>query len=133
MKYIETEYWPEPGTVISVPFFLIYRHKGLVSDKWYGDKPMVISNSALRGGVVEETWDEFRGNKQVQIEGYPSNSSPYEVLQRAREFVGTRYDLFQWNCDDLVNVVHQVNPQKTQLKATLVFTILGSLILASRS
>lgn len=46
-----TQTWPSPGNVVSVPAYIIFRHKGIVSDRWYGGKPMVISNSARAGAM----------------------------------------------------------------------------------
>jgi len=43
--------WSQPGMAVSIPTFLIYRHKGIVSDHWHNGKPMIISNSARAGGV----------------------------------------------------------------------------------
>jgi hypothetical protein len=132
MQFGTLNNWPTPGTVVSVPAFLVYRHKGIVSDHWYGEKPMIISNSSLRGGVTEETWDQFRGNHQISVEGYPSTVPAYEVLRHARGYLGTPYDLFRWNCDDLIVQIHRLNPKHTQLAISIAVVAIGAMVMAAR-
>lgn len=123
--------WPCPGTVIAVATFAFYQHKGLVSDLWYGGKPMVISSSARAGRVCEEPWDEFAQGKPILIDGYPSGLAPYEVLRRARELIGMRYHVLNWNCEHVVSYSHGLKPQSPQVAATLLLGAAGILALAA--
>lgn len=123
--------WPQPGTVVSIPTFVIYRHKGIVSDRWYNGKPMIISNSARAGGVQEEPWDVFAEGYIVTEDGYPSGLPSYEVVSRARSFIGTLYDLFSWNCDHLVAAAHGLEPQSLQVAATVAVAALCFAVLAA--
>src|SRR6185437_842991 len=91
-----------PGTVVSVPFLGIFRHRGIVSDRCHDGKPMVISNAASAGGVTEEPWDTFAAGGEVAVEGYPSALPPCAVVQRARGRIGSSYQLFNWNCEHLI-------------------------------
>lgn len=123
--------WPQPGTVVSIPTFLIYRHKGIVSDRWYNGKPMIISNSARSGGVCEEPWDEFAEGHIVTVESYPSDLPSHVVVSRAQSFIGTRYDLFSWNCEYLVAVAHGLKPQSSQVTVTIAVATLCVGVLAA--
>jgi len=116
---------PAPGTVVSLPTHVLFRHKGIVSDRRSGGKPMVISNSARRGGVYEESWDEFSEGRQVSEEGYPGALPNFEVVARAREKIGSRYNVFTWNCDSLVNYAHGLPSQSPQVALTLLLLGLG--------
>jgi hypothetical protein len=117
-----------PGTVVSVWVFPILRHKGIVSDQWSGDKPMVISNSARAGGVAEEPWEVFAAGQAVTNEGYPSNLWPTEVVSRARSLIGTRYHLLKWNCEHLTRYAHGQQPASPQVAFVVGALVLGTLI-----
>ncbi len=111
--------YPPPGAAVSVPIGLGYRHKGIVSDQWYDGKPMVISNSARAGGVYEEPWDEFAGGREVRNEKLCGDFPPHVIISRARSFLGTKYDLLNWNCDHLVTEALGLNRESPQLQATV--------------
>lgn len=120
----------KPGTVVSIPVLVFWNHKGIVSDRWHNSKPMVISNSARRGGVQEEPWDDFACGCRVSVEGYPSNLQSFMVLARAREFMGTAYDLVKWNCELLVAHAHGLKVQSPQLAITAIIAlVLGAIAL----
>lgn len=110
--------WPAPGTVVSVPIILGYRHKGIVSDRWHNGRPMVISNSNRGGGVVEESWDSFCQGRAPAVEGYPGNLPCYQVLSRARLCVGKGYRLLDWNCEHFVMYAHGLKPESWQVLVT---------------
>jgi hypothetical protein len=121
-----------PGTVVSVPLLLVFRHKGVVSDRRPGGKSLVISSSARAGGVAEESWETFAGGQIVTSEGYPSNLPPYEVLGRARLLIGSRYDLFAWNCDHLTRYAHGLEPKSPQIVAALLIAAVAIGVAAAR-
>jgi hypothetical protein len=121
-----------PGTVVSVWVFPFFRHKGIVSDQWYGGKPRVISNSARAGGVAEEPWDVFAAGQTVISEGHPSNLPSYEVLDRARSLIGTKYQLLNWNCEHLTRYAHGLEPQSPQVAATLLIAAVAIGVAAAR-
>jgi hypothetical protein len=64
-------FWPVPGTIVYVWFFGVFKHKGIVSDRWWNGKPMVIASAQDSSGVAEVSWDAFTGGKQYFVEGYP--------------------------------------------------------------
>lgn len=120
------------GTVVSVPFLGVFRHKGIVSDRFCNGEPMVISNSPTAGGVTEEPWEAFAAGNQVTVEAYPSNLPPHIVIQRARARIGSRYQLFNWNCEHLVTYAHGLQPATPQVTAVLILAILFGLIRTAR-
>lgn len=124
--------WPEPGMVVSVPIFLMYRHTGIVSDRWHGGKPMVISTSARSGGVCEEPWDVFTQGRAATVDGYPGHLPGWEVVHRARSLIGTRYDLLSKNCEQFVTFVHGIKPHSTQLALTVVIALCVGMLAAAR-
>jgi hypothetical protein len=92
---------------------------------------MVICNSS-RFGVVEQSWDEFQEGQDVKLEGYPGSFPYYEVLRRARSFIGRPYNLIQFNCDHFVNDAHGLPVASDQMKRTLaIATLAGFPIVAS--
>lgn len=121
-----------PGTVVSVPLLGVFRHKGIVSDRFHNGEPMVISNSPNAGGVTEEPWDAFASGNPVTVEGYPSNLPPRTVVQRARARIGSRYQLFNWNCEHLVSYAHGQQPATPQVAAVVALAILFGLIRMAR-
>lgn len=122
-----------PGTVVSVPFLGVFRHKGIVSDRFHNGEPMVISNSPNAGGVTEQPWDRFASGNQVTVEGYPSNLPPRTVVQRARERIASRYQLFNWNCEHLASYAHGQQAASPQVAAVVALAILfGILRIAHR-
>ena len=125
--------WPTPGTVISVPAYLFLRHKGIVSDRWYGGKPMVISNSARAGGVAEEPWDVFTGGLAWTSEGHLGTLTPWEVLRRARSAFDTKYKLFNWNCENFIAYCHGLPPASPQVAFVLLIALAGIVLVAARS
>jgi hypothetical protein len=125
--------WPAPGTVVSVPAYVIFRHKGIVSDRWHHGKPMVISNSARAGGIAEESWDDFTSGQPSTSEGYPGKLPLREVMQRARSANRPTYDLFNWNCESFVAFCHGLPPNSPQLSAVALVTLLGIAVAAARS
>lgn len=131
MKIVSPFLFPRPGIVISVPTHLFYRHRGIVSDRWYGGKPMVISGSARRGCVAEEPWDEFSQGAAVTIENYPTTLPPQEIVQRARTHVGSRYRLLDWNCEHLVAQACGQPPHSPQVAATVAMACLVVLVAAA--
>ena len=122
--------WPAPGTIISVPAYVFFRHKGIVSDRWYGEKPMVISNSARAGCVAEEPWDVFTSGQAWKEEGHPGKLTSWEVLHRARTAARRQYNAFTWNCETFVTYCHGLPPASPQLAVAVVVALVGAAIIA---
>ena len=122
--------WPAPGTIVSVPAYIFFRHKGIVSNRWHGGRPMVISNSARAGGVAEESWDVFTSGQAWKEEGHPGSLSSWEVLDRARSRAAPPYNPFTWNCESFVAYCHGLLPASPQLAVVLVVALVGAAIIA---
>ncbi len=123
--------WPQPGSVVSVPVFLFYRHKGIVSDRWYNGRPMIISTSARSGGVREEPWEVFAQGSVVSGEDYPGSLPAWEVLHRARSSIGSTYALFTRNCEQFVLYAHGLEPRSPQVSITIGAALLIGLLAAA--
>lgn len=121
--------WPIPGTIVSVPAYVIFRHKGIVSDRWCGGKPMVISNSARAGGVAEEPWDVFTSGQPWEEEGNSERLTSWEVLYRARSAAPRPYNVFTWNCESFVAYCNGLPPASPQLALTLAIAFVSAAIL----
>lgn len=124
--------WPPAGSVVSVPLWVVFRHRGIVSDRWCRGQPMVISNSARAGGIAEEPWELFSGGQTVTPEGYPSTLPRHEVLHRARSLVGRAYNALVWNCDHLTRYAHGQEPQSPQVTAILLISLVAIGVSAAR-
>ena len=110
-------FWPRPGTIVYVWFLGLFRHKGLVSNRWHNGKPMVIANSVASGGVAEIPWDDFTTGLTCYREGYPSNLHPLEVLYNARQMIGQPYSVAAFNCEHFVYKAHGQQPRSPQFAA----------------
>ncbi|MBI2755069.1 MAG: hypothetical protein HYX46_16365 [Betaproteobacteria bacterium] len=124
--------YPVPGTVVWVWGFLFLRHRGIVSDRWYGGRPMVIASS-WGNGVIEEPWDEFRAGQQVYEEGYLGQLPAHEVLWRARSRIGTAYRIADSNCDHLVNYAHGLPVISEQIREAATVVMIGIALFAVAS
>jgi|SRR5581483_965198 len=124
--------WPRPGAIVSVPIFLGFHHKGIVSDRWYRGKPMVISASARTREVREEPWDTFTGGRDVTVERNPEFLEGMRIVYRARSRIGTPYDLFAFNCEHLVSYSLGRQPQSPQLAVTALVLVVGLIALGAR-
>jgi len=102
------------GTVISVPKGLI-EHYGIYTTHPYWGFSTVISNSGKHGKVVEESLQEFSGNKTIKINGYPGNLPPNKVVQNARSLLNRPYNVFTSNCEHFVRKVHGEDESSPQL------------------
>lgn len=120
-----------PGTIVSCQALPFFRHKGLVSDRFFDGKPMVLSNSARSGCVAEEPWGVFAAQQSVEVDGYPSHFDPRAVLQIARSKIGTKYDLLSWNCEHFVTFAHGCRPHSSQLALVTVLALIAGLAVIS--
>lgn len=124
--------WPAPGSVVYIYTHLFFRHKGIVSDRWHNGKPMVISNSARRGGTHEEPWDDFAQGNPVYREESPSQLHVGYVLANARACIQQKpYDLLGWNCESMVTYAFGLKPSSSQLAAVSILGIGAAIVYAA--
>jgi hypothetical protein len=93
----------------------------------FNGKPMVLSNSARFGGVAEEPWDVFAAGQAVAVDEYTSSCDARLVLHLARSRLGTKYDLFRWNCEHFVSFAHGSKPHSPQLAVAMVLALIAGL------
>jgi hypothetical protein len=121
------------GTVVAVDMGP-YRHVGIVSKLSITGEPLVISASARRGMVFEESLSEFLAGNALMVIKSRTALSPHEVVRRARSRLGVRWSLFTANCEHLVNYSLGSEVESPQVQAWVaVAALVASLgLLASR-
>lgn len=120
-----------PGAVIGVRVGLI-THVGIVTDRYIDGQPMVISNSMRSGCVEEEPWRVFQGAFPLVPVIQPATVPACRVLSRARQKLGTRWDLFSWNCEHFVEWAFGRDPQSPQLRAGIISGLAALMIMLGR-
>lgn len=98
------------GDIISTPVYGVIDHWGV-----YAGNGSVISNSKRHGKVVEESLSSFLNGKPLSLIGYPSTLPGYEVISKARELVGEKWNLVKSNCEHFAHHVHGLKPTSPQL------------------
>lgn len=89
------------GSVLEIAF-PFYRHRGIVTGADSLGRPLVTANSAKRGGVCEEPLADFLEGSTYRLIEVPSFEQVPMILVRAKQKLGTRYSLVDWNCDHFV-------------------------------
>jgi len=88
-----------PGGVIAVKCWW-GEHWGIVS--FESGRWTLISNRGARNGVTEEPTEQVINGAECRILEFASPLPAYMVVERARSMIGSRYDLWKWNCEDFV-------------------------------
>jgi len=114
---------PVSGTVIEVDFGL-YRHLAIVSERFMNGLPMLISSSLRTWEVREEAWDTVVNGRKWRSLGLIGPCTPSEVLRRARSKIGTKWNLFSWNCEHFVYWASGVRPRSPQLRVVVTSLVL---------
>lgn len=105
-----------PGTPVKIGR-IGYCHYAIVSDRWHGGKPMLISLSYRVGTVAEEPWDRVAAGRAVRPSELTSMLEPDQVLARARSHLGDRrYHLLKDNCEHFVHDALGLRPRSRQLE-----------------
>lgn len=118
-----------PGDVIGVRVGPV-THVGIVSDRYVGGEPLVISNSHRAGGVAEEPLSVFRGGYQLVSVPQSSTIARWQIPARARQMLGSRWNLFSWNCEHFVHWASGLKPRSPQLDQASAFVGIALLIRA---
>ena len=124
--------WPSPGSIVYVRFLGFLRHKGIVSNRWWNGKPLVIASAQDTSGVAEVPWDTFTGRKPWFVEGYPSELPPHIVLYNARTLIGQPYNPLTANCEHFVHRCHGQQPNSPQAASIIALGLLGLLIATAK-
>lgn len=117
--------WPEPGTGVYVFFMGKFKHYGVISDKWMDNKPMVIANAWVTGGVKEISLDQFSQGAAVYLANIPTNLPKPLILANARRHLGRRYSLFVFNCEHFVQLCHGNQPLSSQVAAVSAVALIA--------
>jgi hypothetical protein len=110
-----------PGGVVSVPVrlygFLPIVHVGIFSDTRSPMGQLMVYHASRRyGAIVHTLWEDFVWGRsgEARLEGYPGSLEPAEVIARAKERIGRRYDVKRYNCEHFVADVHGLTPMSPQ-------------------
>lgn len=102
------------GDKLSVPGRAGTRHVGV-----YSGNGQVIHNSKAHFRVVEESLAAFAEGARVTIDARARVGTEGLVVARARERIGTAYDLLFWNCEHLVEFARTGTASSPQLQSAL--------------
>lgn len=108
----------KPGEVIGVRVGLV-THVGIVSDRYAEGMPMVISNSHRAGCVAEEPLNIFQSKYSLVLVPQTLTLPPSLILSRAREKLGTKWNLITWNCEHFVHWALGLEPKSPQLNQAI--------------
>lgn len=132
MRLVEkNEIKPGDGLIRSKSFLGIIDHYGL-----YVGQSMVIENHPLNGVRLVTLSDFLNGRPLLKVKPYPGLEwTRNTAVSRAYEMIGTRYSVFDFNCEHFVNYIHQVGVKSSQADVAkgLVFGLLAFGVLAAIS
>ena len=77
--------------------------------------PLVVHNSKTEKRVGVATLESFCEGRSVYIEKRPPAERVEAVVEAALSWVGTQYDLFNFNCESFANVVHEGRASSPQV------------------
>ena len=120
------------GTVVGTGIG-VYEHVGVMTDSG-----TIVSASKRRGCVAEESPEDFSDGRPIYAKGYPGELPADQVVKRAREMIGKRYDVVFNNCEHVVRHAHGVPRRSPHLRAIGAMAVgglalLGSLVLSRRA
>lgn len=107
-----------------------YTHWALVSDRWHGGFPMLISLSRRCRRVAEECWVDVVAGKAWDSLGFLGELGADEVLRRARSKLEEveSYSLLNWNCQHFAHWAHGLAPESPELSDTLQWALAGFVV-----
>lgn len=79
------------------------RHHGIVADFDRRGQPVFIHNTYQRGFVDWASFEDFAAGREVRIDKRARPGTEREVVRRARNKLGTKYDLATFNCEHFAN------------------------------
>ncbi len=117
-----------PGQIIGVRVGPVI-HLGIVSDHCDAmGLPMIYSNSFRSGRVALEPLAVFKGVYEFVSVAQPADVPAWQVLARAQQMLGIRWNLFSWNCEHFVFSAYGLMPQSPQLNGAGVVVGLALLL-----
>ncbi len=103
-----------PGSVVAIQLPL-YKHFGVVTNRFHRGERTVISNSWKAGGVVEQPFTVFSCGLPIAAMDYPSLLPAKIVVSRATSRLGEKYSLVTWNCEHLIRYAHGLKLSSPQI------------------
>src|SRR5688572_3418756 len=116
------------GSIISI-WLGLYWHKGVVTSTW--PHVLITHNSKSLGRVVEESFSAFSQGLRVHVEWTPSDQVAPAVVYRAKQCLGQKYDVSEFNCDHHTEYAKNGKPDSPQLSGWIGLGILGGLLLVA--
>lgn len=113
------------GDKISVPGRAGTSHVGV-----YTGGGTAVHNSKDHLRVVEEPISAFASGSPITIVARAKPGTESLVVQRARDLIGTSYNLFFWNCEHLAAFAQTGRPASTQLQFGLALAGAVAAVLA---
>lgn len=113
--------------VVFVPLPTAF-HPGIVTGFLIDGTPLVTSNSLRRGGVVEETIQDFALGGMVWSNGFRGHLPRAAVVANARAMIGRKWTP-GFNCEHFVRVAAGEEPFSPQL----MFWILVGLLAGAKA
>ena len=114
-----------PGIVIAIKC-IWGEHWGIVSHehgRW-----TLISNRGLRNRVTEERLEEVIDRANWRVVNFATSLPRDLIVERARSMIGSRYDLWKWNCQDFVYWALGFPPRSPQREAIVALLGMVSLV-----
>lgn len=103
------------GIVLKAPYAL-YNHYGIVTGH-----NTIIHNSKEGGKVEEVSFHDFTNGREVEVSSIQADESiRQQAVERAKQMLGTKYNLFSENCEHFVSQVSGNAKASTQVQKYLV-------------
>lgn len=115
------------GEIVAVNIGFGLLHCGIATG--YGT---VISASKRTGRVVEESAAEFSAGRPIVNVGYPSNLPSYIVVNNARQSIGKKWNLIDYNCQHFATECHDRKHSPQLQQGIFALGILGAVILITQ-
>lgn len=120
----------QAGDMISTPGRLgVVTHYGIYLGESNGIR-WVIHNSKLERRVVIEPLYGFSEGRPIRVERRAIPGREESVIRAALAYLGTQYNLLQFNCEHFVTLAHEGNAKSPQLATTLFSLLVGGIGLA---
>ena len=85
----------------------------------------------VRGrGVIHTTRKGFAGNRDIIVEQVPTPGMQWAVVERARSFLGTEYNMLFFNCEHLANLAVNGRIESKQVQDGVATAGVGTFLLA---
>ena len=118
-----------PGSVVQVQSDIPgIQHKGMVEfPDWFSGERFIHSSKGRR--VEISSRQSFAGNRPIVVLWTPQNKWQQEAaLARMRSIIGLPYDLFEANCEHVINWALTGEPRSEQLVAGVAAVLIGGLV-----